>query len=127
MLVGWTAATVLVLVKVPSPAATVGVIILPGWLFAALLVRAGWMGAMPTPTGVRVRNLLRTTDIAWPQVERFSLGQTQMLPAVGRVHLVDGSVVPISGIQPRNILFFPGDESAGELIKRLNAELAERR
>lgn len=116
----WAMATVIVLEKIPSPLATLLVVVLPGWAFAWAIVRAGWMGVQVTDDGARVRNLVRTREIPWTRIDRFSVGKTQLLPAAGLAHLTDGTVIPISGIQPRNILFFPNDNSALDLVAELN-------
>lgn len=118
---GWAVATVIVVERIPSPLAGLLVVILPGWAYAWAIVRAGWMGIQVNDDGVRIRNLFRTRDIPWTEIERFSVGKTQILPAAGLAHLNDGSSVPISGIQPRNILFFPNDTSALDLVAQLNA------
>lgn len=117
---GWAMATVIVLEEIPSPLATLLVVVLPGWVFAWLIVRAGWMGVQVTDDGARVRNLVRTREIPWTRIDRFSVGKTQLLPAAGLAHLTDGTVIPISGIQPRNILFFSNDDSALDLVAELN-------
>lgn len=127
MLVGWPVATVMVLEKVPSPLATLLVVVAPGWLFTFGLIRAGWMGVRVGDEGVRVRNLTRTYDLRWDDIEYFSVGGTPTLPSAAIVNLVGGTTLPISGIQPRNRLFFPHDRTAIELAEALNAELAARR
>ncbi|HMS61259.1 MAG TPA: PH domain-containing protein [Solirubrobacteraceae bacterium] len=118
---GWVAATVIVIERIPSPLATLLVIVLPGWVLAWMVVRAGWTGVQVNDHGVRIRNQLRTRDIPWAEIERFSVGTAGIFPAVGLVHLTDGSTVPIFGIQPRNVVFFPNDDSALDLVAQLEA------
>lgn len=47
-------------------------------------------------------------------------GEDPAPPGRRLAHLIDGTVVPISGIQPRNVLFFPNDNSALDLVAELN-------
>lgn len=127
MLISWPIYTVTILDTTSSPAAALFVVVVPGWAFALAATRASTMGVRVSAEGIRVRNLLRTRDVGWDEIAGFSMGRTTLLPVVGMLELVDGSSIPISGIQPRNILFFPGDRAAHQLVEQLNTELVAQR
>ncbi|MFD6030101.1 MULTISPECIES: PH domain-containing protein [Cellulosimicrobium] len=66
-------------------------------LFAAwLLWRLGGVHAVPTREGLRVRNVIYTRRLAWPQIVsvRFGSGDAWV-----RLDLADGSTLAVMGIQ----------------------------
>ena len=96
-------------------------------VFAPLIwlgFRAARVGCRIEGGGVRVRNVLSERLLVWPDITGFSLGRSGVFPFVGRVHLVDGEVVPIFWIQAPNSS--PRNRRTAALIERLQVELERR-
>jgi len=80
------------------------------------------MGCLPTEAGVLIRGFRRTKLVDWDDISQFSLGRAGWTPRVGLVHLRDGRVVRITGIQAPNV----GSRANAEaLIAALNLELGK--
>jgi hypothetical protein len=93
--------------------------------FGVLCWRAARSGCLVGLDGVRIRNPFSEVSIPWSRIERFSLGRAGFWPYVGRVHLIDGSLHVIWGIQAPNIA--PDNPRTASLIDGLNEELERRR
>ncbi|MFD6178892.1 MULTISPECIES: PH domain-containing protein [unclassified Isoptericola] len=61
-----------------------------------LLWRLGGVHAVPTPEGLRVRNLLRSRTLVWPEIVEVRMGPND--PWV-RLDLADGGTLAVMGIQ----------------------------
>ncbi|MFC8599912.1 PH domain-containing protein, partial [Isoptericola sp. NPDC057191] len=61
-----------------------------------LMWRLGGVHAVPSPEGLRVRNLIHTRTLAWPEIVEVRLGPDD--PWV-RLDLADGGTIAVMGIQ----------------------------
>jgi hypothetical protein len=93
--------------------------------FGFVSVRKAKAGVRACADGLHVRNPFRSRMIPWARIVTIDLGRDGMYPYVGRVHLDDGSVVRIFGIQAPNIA--PNNRRTAALIEALNDEVAKHR
>ncbi|PIE26816.1 MAG: hypothetical protein CSA58_07785 [Micrococcales bacterium] len=66
-----------------------------GLLIAAVLYRQATVAAIPSATGLRVRNLIHTTSLEWAQIVNVRLGDDPWV----RLDLSDGDTLSVMGIQ----------------------------
>ncbi len=72
-----------------------------GLTFAYLMLRFSRMGCEDLGETLRVKNWFTEEQIPWAEVRGFSAGRFGYWPNVLKVDRLDGSVVPIVGIQER--------------------------
>ena len=89
-----------------------------------LMFRASNAGCRIEEGGLRIRGVLSNRLVAWTDISSVSLGRSGVYPYVGRLHLHDGSVVAIYGIQAPNVA--PNNSRTAALIERLNSEVRTR-
>jgi hypothetical protein len=95
------------------------------FLAAVGLARFARCGVYVSTGGVRVRNLLRTTDLAWAQIKEFKLSAA----GSSQIALENGKWISIVGIQQTNLDWMTKrhNTSARQLIADLNELLTEAR
>jgi hypothetical protein len=74
---------------------------------------------------IRVRNVRRTIELDWVEIERFRVGAKGFCAKIGIVELRDGTEIGIWGIQGPNPDTRPNNRDAEKLIERLNSLLAD--
>ncbi len=89
-----------------------------------LMFRASNAGCRIEDKGLRIRGVLSNQLVPWTDISSVSLGRSGIYPYVGRVHLHDGSVVRIYGIQAPNIS--PSNSRTAALIEQLDREVRAR-
>jgi len=89
-----------------------------------LTFRASNAGCRIEEGGLRIRSVLSNRLVPWAEIRSISLGRIGIYPYIGRVHLRDGGIVPIWGIQAPNIA--PNNARTAALIDRLNREVDTR-
>jgi hypothetical protein len=82
-------------------------------------------GIRVSDSGVVIMNPTRSTEVAWADLERFSIGSRGMYSRTGIAHLRDGSSVAMWGVQGPNPLTRPGESSAERQVDALNARLRD--
>lgn len=73
--------------------------------------------------GIHVTNIFSSFDLAWDQIDQFSIGRWSLLPYVCLIHLSDGEMLHATGIE-ESTNFANG--SAQTIVDELNRELVER-
>jgi hypothetical protein len=96
---------------------------LVGWF---LVARVALAGVRVSDGGVLVRNPFVNRFVPWGEIREFGLGRYGVFSRMGSVTLLNGSRLPLFGIQAVESMFNPGDRQAHEIVARLNAELAAR-
>ncbi|HEY7477983.1 MAG TPA: PH domain-containing protein [Actinomycetota bacterium] len=90
-------------------------------LIAGSAARFAMMGLLVEPTGIRVRNLLRTHRIAWSRIDAVRMGTwKRVFPRMGLVDLVDGRTIPIAGVVGPNPITRPNNRTAESLMDQLS-------
>lgn len=127
--VGWLGAAAMVALGTgislgPAPSSRGGYeIVAVAILIAIGCARFARCGVYVSAGGVRVRNVLRTTDLAWGQIKEFRLA------AAGpcQIALQDGKWISITGIQQTNLQWMTRrqDTPASRMIADLNDVLRE--
>jgi hypothetical protein len=80
-----------------------------------------------TSSGVEVRNFVASRSISWREIERFTVGPFQLLPAVCIILLRDGSSYRAGAIQAPNLTRGRTVNGATRLVDALNQRLGEAR
>lgn len=93
-------------------------------LSAFCLLRLARAGVYADSEKVRILNPLKTVELPWERVVRFSLRPSKGFPAVGWAELVDGEPVQIWGIQARSSAP-AATRIPRELVEALNERLAQ--
>jgi hypothetical protein len=93
--------------------------------FAAFGISVMRRGVLVYPDGISVRNLRRSRRLMWDEIDRFSV--EPLAASTGRVHLHNGEVLRIWGIQAPLPSWFPNSVEATAPIAQLNALLQQRR
>jgi PH (Pleckstrin Homology) domain-containing protein len=88
------------------------------------VLHASRSGCRPESGGLRVRGPFKSFLIEWNEIETVSLGRCGLWPYVARLHLRDGGIVPVWGIQAPNIA--PRNRWTAGLIAHLQAEVNAR-
>jgi Bacterial PH domain len=99
------------------------------WAPAAVIVamstfvylRLARAGVYAGEEGIRVVNPLRTVEIPWPHLIRFTARPHKGFPLIGFAQRVDGTEVKLWGVQARS-----GSSGAMKVCEDLIAELNER-
>lgn len=90
-----------------------------------LLWRVAGSGIRAADDGITVVNPLRTQRVSWSQIREFEVEPWALLPGIGTVRMLDGSVIRVFGIETPHPLLRPTDMHAYELMDELNGLLAE--
>jgi hypothetical protein len=96
-------------------------------LLFLVCIRAAIQRVRVTDNGVDIRNFFGSRFIPWEEIDRFTVGRFQLLPAVGIVVLRDGSTYHAGAIQAPNITRGRPVNGATRLVDSLNLLLAEAR
>jgi len=108
-----------------------GVTPVGGWIaigvIAVFALRAMLRSVTASADGVRIRGLIRTHILGWPEIDHFSLGRLGLYPAVGIVHPKRGKPLAMSAIEVAKLSTAQGRANAEAMIAELNQLLAEHR
>ncbi len=93
------------------------------FLAAVGIARFARCGVHVTASGVRVTNMLSTTDLAWQQIKEFKLSPV----GACLIRLKDGRWVSIIGIEQTNLAWLTNRQDTPErrMISELNELLRE--
>jgi hypothetical protein len=91
-----------------------------GWF---LVGRVALAGVRVRDEGLEVRGPFSERVLRWDEIESFSIARWTILPRLGQARLVDGSRVPLFGIQEIRSAFNPGDREAIDIVASLNERL----
>lgn len=94
---------------------------------ATLGYRVSRTGVLVEADKVVVRNIWRTIEVAWDDIDAFAVAPFGLWWTTGYVHLRDGANIITWGIQGRNRFLFNDNGWTSAAIARLNGELAQRR
>jgi hypothetical protein len=130
VLFGWCGAVVMVgvgfiVLLLPTARSHGGYVIAAIAFIAAVgLARFAWCGVRVSMGGVRVTNMLRTTDLEWDQIREFKLSPV----GACLIGLKDGRWVGIIGIEQTNWAWLTKRRDTPErhMIEELNELLRER-
>jgi hypothetical protein len=97
--------------------------------FAVLALRTWRIGVFTSPSGVVVRNTLRSTRLAWDEIAAFEWGEWRGpgRSACGVVRRSDGRQVTVFALNPPFEVTPGEDRRVPDLLAGLNEELARAR
>lgn len=87
-----------------------------GWRF-------GWIGVAVTREGLRVRNVLKTHNVPWGQIERFGIGARGQSRMTCWIVLYSGEVVAMHAMTGPDPGVFPRSTATRRNYDSLNAAL----